>query len=120
MRLIIRILINVLGLWVAIELVPRITVQDDNFWVLLLIAVVFGLVNALIRPIVHILTFPITILTLGLFIFVVNALMLMLTAWVTPLTIEGGFGQRFLAALLGSLIISVVSMIANWFLPDKS
>lgn len=120
MRLIIRILINIAGLWLAIQIVPGITAADDSFLMLLVTALVFGLVNAFIRPIVSILAFPITLLTLGLFTFVINALMLMLTAWVTPLTLQGNFFQSFMAALFGSVIISIVSSIANWLLPDQS
>ena len=120
MRLLIRIIINMFGLWLAAYIVPRISLADDSLITLLLLAVVFGLINALIRPIVRILTFPITILTLGLFAFVVNALMLMLTAWLTPyLTLEGSFFESFVAALFGSLIISIVSTVAEWLLPDK-
>jgi putative membrane protein len=119
MRLLLRILIIMFGLWLAARLVPSITLADDSFFMILIIAVVFGLINVFIRPIVKVLTFPITLLTLGLFLFVINALMLMLTAWLTPLTIEGGFFQSFMAALLGSIIISIVSTIANWFLPDR-
>ena len=119
MRLLLRILINVFGLWLAVRFVPGITLADDSFFTLLIIAVIFGLVNALIRPIVKLLTFPINLLTLGLFSFVVNALMVMLTAWLTPLTLEGNFFQSFMAALFGSIIISIVSSIASWFLPDK-
>lgn len=121
MRLLIRIIINMFGLWLAAYIVPRISLADDSLITLLLLAVVFGLINAFIRPIARILTFPITILTLGLFAFVVNTLMLMLTAWLTGdlLTIEGSFFESLLAALFGSLIISIVSAVAEWLLPDK-
>lgn len=120
MRLIIRIGINMFGLWLAAYLVPRITLGSDHLFELLLLAIIFGLINAFIRPIVSILSFPITILTLGLFAFVINAFMLMLTAWLTGdlLTIEGTFFQSLWAAILGSLVISIVSAVANWLLPD--
>lgn len=86
---------------------------------LLAVAVVFGLVNGLIRPIVRLLTLPLFILTLGLFTFVVNALMLLLTSWLSerldlPFRVHG-FG----AALLGAVIVSVVSFLLNVLLPDR-
>lgn len=125
MRLIIRILINMFGLWLADRLVPGITLGSDDLLALLLLAVVFGLVNAFIRPIVRIFSLPITVLTLGLFTFVINAFMLMLTSWITQnvlrqdlLIIEGSFTEKFVAALLGSLVISAVSVVAGWLLPD--
>ena len=121
MRILLRIVINMFGLWLAAYFVPRITIADDSLITLLILAVIFGLVNAFIRPIVAILSFPITLLTLGLFAFVINALMLMLTAWLTKglLTLEGSFFESFMAALFGSLIISLVSAIASWLLPDR-
>ncbi|MFN2201395.1 MAG: phage holin family protein [Caldilineaceae bacterium] len=119
MRILLRVIINMFGLWLAARFVPGIIIADDTFFTLLLLAVIFGLVNAFIRPIVALLSFPITLLTLGLFAFVINALMLMLTAWLTPwLTLEGSFFQSFMAAFFGSLIISIVSAIAGWLLPD--
>jgi putative membrane protein len=120
MRLLLRILIVMFGLWLAARIVPGIILLDDSFFALLILAVVFALINAFVRPIVRLLTCPITLLTLGLFLFAINALMLMLTAWLTPfMTFEGDFLQSFMAALFGSIIISIVSTIANWFLPDK-
>jgi putative membrane protein len=120
MRLIIRIIINMFGLWLAAYIVPRMSLADDSWITLLILAIVFGLINAFIRPIIRILTFPITFLTLGLFTFIVNALMLMIAGMTPWLTFEGGFFQMFMAALFGSVIISIVSTIANWFLPDKN
>lgn len=118
MKLVLRIIINAVALWVTALVIPSITISG-NIINLLIVAIVFGLVNALIRPIVKLLTLPINVVTLGLFTLVINALMLMLTAWLTDaLTIEGGFIQSFLIALLGSVLISIVSMVLSWFLPD--
>lgn len=115
MRLLLRVIINAIALWVTAQLIGGISVTE-NFGGLLLVALVFGLVNAFIRPIVKVLTFPLTILTLGLFTFVVNALMLMLVAWLNVgLSIEGGF----LTALIGSIVISIVSMLLSSLLGDK-
>jgi putative membrane protein len=114
-RLLLRVIINAVALWITARLVGGVSVTED-FWGLLLVALVFGLVNAFIRPIVKVLTFPLTILTLGLFTFVVNALMLMLVAWLNVgLSIEGGF----FTALIGSIVISIVSMILSSVLGDK-
>ncbi len=76
----------------------------------------FGLVNALIKPIVSILTCPINVLTLGLFTLVINALMLMLTGWLTG----GRLGtEGFLPALLGGIVVSIVSLVLSMFLSDN-
>jgi putative membrane protein len=103
-RILIRWGINTIAIWVAIELVPGIE-HTGSALSLILIALVFGLVNALVRPLLTILTCPLIILTLGLFMLVINALMLWLTASLfESLAIDG-----FLPALLGALIISIVS-----------
>ena len=117
-KLIIRVVINMIALWAAAYFVGGVTLTDDLVqWIV--IAVVFGLVNAFIKPIIKLLTLPLNIITLGLFTFVVNALMLLLTAWIVPgLIIEGGFVERFITALLGSIVISIVSTILNWILTD--
>lgn len=124
MRLLVRILVSALGLAAAAALVEGITVGPDGdtqqrVLVLLGVAVVFGLVNAVVRPLLKVLTLPLLILTLGLFTFVVNALMLLLTSWLSdqldlPFQVDG-FG----AAFLGALIISVVSFAINLLLPDR-
>jgi len=115
MRFVLRVLINAIALWVTARFVGGISV-DESFGGLLFVALVFGLVNAFIRPIVRVLTFPLTILTLGLFTFVVNALMLMLADRLTEgLNIEGGFST----ALLAGIVISIVSMVLGWVLRDN-
>jgi putative membrane protein len=114
MRLLIRWAINAIAIWVAIELVPGIEHTGSGVS-LLLIALVFGLVNALIRPFLTLLTCPLIILTLGLFVLVVNALMLGLTAWLVPsLTVEG-----FWPAFWGAIIISLVSSLISMLIKDE-
>jgi putative membrane protein len=116
-KLLLRVVINAIAIWVATYIVPGLTLTGSVLgW--LIVALVFGLVNALIRPIVKLLTLPINVITLGLFSLVINALMLMLTGWLTQsLVIEGAlFG--FVPALLGSIIISIVSTVLNWFIWD--
>ena len=118
MRIVWRVLLNAAAIWVAAEIVPNVELDGD--WVdLLIVAGVFGLVNAFIRPVAKLLTFPINVVTLGLFTFVVNAFMVMLTAAIVePLSLGEGFGQQFLAALLAAIVISIVSTILSWVLPD--
>jgi putative membrane protein len=117
MKLIIRLLINAVAVWVTAYIVPGVNFTG-GILELLVVALIFGLVNALIRPIFKLLTLPINIATLGLFTLVINALMLWLTAWISgALTVEGGLVTGFLNALLGSLLISIVSMVLSWFLP---
>lgn len=103
-----RLLINAAALWAAIRLVPGISFEGD--WPLLFaVALVFGLLNAVIRPILWLLTLPFLIVTLGLFTFVLNAFMLWLTSAASDL-----FGLRFHvdgfgAAFLGALVVTLVS-----------
>jgi putative membrane protein len=103
-----RLLINAAALWAAIRLVPGISFEGD--WPLLFgVSLVFGVLNAVIRPILFVLTLPFLILTLGLFTFVLNALMLWLTGAASDL-----FGLRFYvdgfgSAFVGALIVTVVS-----------
>jgi putative membrane protein len=86
---------------------------------LIIVAVIFGLINAFIRPIVKLLTLPINVVTLGLFTLVINMLMLLLTVWLSDsLSLTGGIFENLLVAFVAAIIISVVSTILSWFLPD--
>ncbi len=110
---IVRLLINAIGLWAAALLVPG--VSFDGPWTLLFAALLMGIVNALIRPIVIVLTLPLTIITLGIFLLVVNAAMFGLVAWMLP-----GFSvDGFFSALFGWLIVSIVSWLASGFIGPK-
>ncbi|MEJ2502679.1 MAG: phage holin family protein [Gemmatimonadota bacterium] len=118
MRFLLRLLATAAALWVAVALVPGITYQGGAFG-LLGVALVFGVVNAFIRPVLKILTCPLVVLTLGLFVFVLNAFLLWLTA-----EIAQGFGvgfdvDGFVAALIGALIVGVVSTVLNLFVGEK-
>ncbi len=113
-KLVLRIVINAVALWVAAYVVPGIGVTSDVAG-LLVAAVVFGLVNALIKPVLSIVSCPITLLTLGLFTLVINALMLMLTDYFARgLTVDG-----FMPALIGGLVISIVSTLLSFVLADN-
>jgi putative membrane protein len=120
MKFIILVLINALALWVTSLFLPQFNLSDELLGILL-VALIFGLVNALIRPIVKLFSLPITCLTLGLFTLVINAGMLLLTAFLAGdlLSFEGGLLESLLVALVASILISLVSAIANWILPDK-
>lgn len=107
MTIILRLLFNALGLILIAEYVPGITV--DGFYPALIAAVVLGLLNIIIRPILLILTLPITIVTLGLFALVINgALFLFAASFIDGFAVAG-----FWYALLGSLLMSIISTLGN-------
>ena len=117
MHVILRWCINAVALLAAAFVVPGIHLSASgrpgfNEWVpLAIVAAIFGVINAIIRPVVVLLTLPLTIITLGLFVFVVNALMLMLTSRLARAFDLGFRVDGFGAALLGALVIAVVSFI---------
>jgi putative membrane protein len=112
-RLIAQLFVNGFALWLAAQVVSGIRF-DGNLLALAVVAAIFGIVNTLIKPILFLLTLPLTILTLGLFALVVNALMLMLTdALSSSYTVDG-----FWAALLGSILISIVSTALNLLIKE--
>jgi len=104
---ILQILVNAAALWVAELLIENITFTGE-WWQLLVVAFVFGLINTFLRPVLRIVTLPISIMTLGLFLFVINALMLLLTSAISAELDLGFVVADFLAALLGSIVISLV------------
>ncbi len=108
-----RAALSMVGLWIATCWVSGIRIDDPQ--TLVLAGIVLGVVNAIVRPIAVILTFPLTILTLGFFLLVVNAGMLGLTAW----TLHGFHVAGFGAALLASLIVSVTGWIGSWFIGPR-
>ena len=117
MRFILRLLATAAALWAAVHFVAGITYAGP-WYGLLAVAVIFGLANALIRPILAMLTCPLVFLTLGLFVFVLNAIMLMITSAISR---AAGFDfhvDGFIAALIGALIVGVVSAILNMVIPD--
>ena len=117
MRLIISWFVNAVALAVAVWLLDGIDVTGESAWLTLaLVALIFGLVNALIRPLVKLLTCLINVLTLGLFTLIINAAMLMLSGWIAQQFALGFEVRNFWWALLGALIISVVGFVLNLFL----
>jgi putative membrane protein len=121
MRVILRIFFNAIALALtAYILQPRMALSDNLIGVIL-VAVIFGLVNALLRPIVKFFSLPITCLTLGLFTLVINMAMLLVTALLAGnlLSFTGGFWENLLVAFVAAILISIISGILNWLLPDK-
>jgi putative membrane protein len=107
MARILQILVNAAALWVAVQITP-LDWSGVEWWQFLLVAVIFSLVNSFIKPILRIITLPITAVTLGLFLLVINALMLLLTGWISDQLDLGFIVPDFWAALLGSIVISIV------------
>jgi putative membrane protein len=106
----VRLLIAAAGLWLAQALIPGVEIRGAG--TLFIAAFLLGVVNAFVRPILVILTLPITIVTLGLFLWVINAVMLGLVAKLLDGFDLHGFG----AALLGALVVSITSWIASWYI----
>ncbi len=113
LSLIIRLALNALALMLVANVIPGIAVRD--FPIALLAAVVIGLVNALVRPLLELLSLPITVLTLGLFSLVINALMFGLAAWITPGFSVAGFGPAF----WGGLVYAVLATVIGWFVKER-
>lgn len=106
----IRLLITALGLWVAQAIVPGVEIHGVG--TLLAAALLLGIVNAIVRPLLILLTLPITVLSLGLFLLVVNAAMLGLVAAL----LDGFVLRGFFSALLGSIVVSITSWMASWYI----
>jgi len=121
--LIVRLVVNAIALWIAATVVTGVEFTSastrDEVLTVLVVAAIFGVVNTLVRPIVKLFSLPAYLLTLGLFTFVVNALMLWLTSWLAgqldvPFHVDGFWP----AAVLGSLVVSFVSWLLNILLPQ--
>jgi len=110
---VVRTLIGAFGLWIASAIVPGMEFRGPG--TLLLAAFLLGVVNAVVRPVLVLLTLPITVLTLGLFLLVVNAAMLGLVAALLDGFTLGGFGS----ALAGSIVVSLVTWAASWYVGPR-
>ncbi|WP_394432413.1 phage holin family protein [Streptomyces sp. SGAir0957] len=123
LNFVVKTVANAGALAVAVLLVDKITLTGDStgkkIGTLVLVALLFGLVNWLVKPVVKVLTFPLFILTLGLITLVVNALMLLLTSWLADKLDLSFHVEGFWTAVLGGLIISIVSWALNVVLPEK-
>jgi putative membrane protein len=109
----IRAALVALGLWLASDWVPGVSIDTPS--TLILAGILLGVVNSIVRPIAILLTLPMTILTLGLFLLVINAGMVALVAWMLPGMHIAGFG----AAFLTSILVSLVSFAGSWFVGGK-
>lgn len=113
---IVQLLINAAALYVAVLIVPGLdfAFEPEGAWYrFLLVAFIFALVNTFVRPVLRILTLPITLMTLGLFLIVINALMLLLTQAIANELDLGLVVADFLAALLGAIVISIVGIVLS-------
>lgn len=124
MNFVLRLIINAVAIWLTSLWVDGIAIVHSGttggqILSVLVIALIFGLVNALIKPVVAFFSLPLYLLTLGLFTLVVNALMLMLTGWFTSFTNWGLEVDGFWTAVWGAIIISVVSWFLSLFTPRR-
>ena len=123
MRMLVRLLASAVALAVAAWLVDGISVGPGTgtrrALTLLAVAVLLGLVNAVVRPVARLLSLPLLLLTLGLFTFVLNALMLLLTAWLARQLDLAFRVEGFWAALAGALVVTVVGFLLDLVLPDR-
>ncbi|MDX9991128.1 MAG: phage holin family protein [Anaerolineales bacterium] len=118
-KFLIRLLINAVALYAAVSLVAGIQVLPGTGWISYLgLAFIFGLLNALVRPVLKFLTCPLIILTLGLFTLVINTLMFWLTGLIGLYFKVGFTVDSFWAALLGGIIVSIVSVVLTAFFKD--
>ena len=113
MRILVRWLINAVSLLIVAYIVPGFELH--GFIAALIAAIVFGIVNSTLGLLLKIITFPLTIFTLGLFLIVINAIMLKMAASVTP----GFIVHTWTAALLGAIVLSLVSTFLNWLIKDN-
>ncbi|MEP7762768.1 phage holin family protein [Sanguibacter sp. 25GB23B1] len=126
MSFFVRVLVNAVAIWLATLLLGSHfeVVGGDGTGgrvvVFLAVALVFGLVNAVVKPIVALLSLPLYILTLGLFTLVVNALMILLTAWITEQTDWGLRVDGFWWAVLGAFVVSLLSLFISLAVPDRA
>jgi putative membrane protein len=122
MRLLLRLVVNAAALAVATWILSGISITGSSMTrkiiTLLIVALIFGILNVIIKPIFALFTAPLILLTLGLFLIVINACMLLLTSWLAGLFNLDWHVDGFWTAVLGAIIISIVSFILNVFLPD--
>lgn len=121
----IRVVVNGIALWIAALLLDGINLAEgDGDWTtkvttIVLVALVFGVINAVIKPIVKLFSLPFIILTLGLFTFVVNAFMLQITEWISDAVgLSFSIDEFFWDAILGAVVITFVSWVLNVVLPE--
>jgi putative membrane protein len=122
-QLIVKIVVNAVAIWVATAVVPGVEVSGDGagrtILTLLVVGAIFGVVNALVKPIIKLFSLPFYVLTLGLFAFVVNAFMLEIVSWLSDkLDISFHIDDFFWSAIGAAVVVTFVSMVLNLVLPD--
>jgi putative membrane protein len=113
---VIQLLINAGALYVAVLIIDGLdfSFEGEGAWLkFVVVAFIFGLVNTFVKPILRLLTLPITMMTLGLFLLIINALMLLLTGWISDQLDLGFVVDGFLPALLGAVVISIVGFLLS-------
>jgi putative membrane protein len=115
----IRWAINTLALYVAIAIVPGVSPESTRWFALLILGLIFGLLNAVLRPILKLLTCPLIMLTLGFFVLIVNTILFILTGWLGSQFHIGFTVKNFWAAFLGALVTSLVSFLLSLLLKDE-
>ncbi|GAA1751291.1 MAG TPA: phage holin family protein [Tetrasphaera sp.] len=124
-NMLIKVGVNAVALWVAALVVNGVRLGEDadklstRLLTIVLVAIIFGVVNAVVKPIATFFSFPAIILTLGLFTFIVNAFMLQITEWIcSALNLDFTIDHFFWNAVMAALVITLVSMVLNFVLPD--
>jgi putative membrane protein len=130
MRFLVKVLINSVAIWLTSMLITGVEIVAgsdapqtsqpvlNRVIVIVVVAAIFTAVNAVVKPVVKVLALPLYLLTLGLFFLVVNALMLMLTSWISGYTSFGLTVDGFWTAVLAGLVISIISLVLSVILPD--
>lgn len=118
-RVFIRWLINTIAIILAVKVVPGI-VFEGEWWGILFVGAIFGLVNTFIRPLIKLFTLPLLVLSLGLFTFIINAMMLSITSWLSGEFSLGFHVNGFKPAFWGALIISFTSLVLSCLLPSEN
>ncbi|MDK1028937.1 MAG: phage holin family protein [Anaerolineae bacterium] len=118
-KFILRLTINAIGLFLAVYIVRGVTLEDDNWVSIIWLALIFGFINAFLRPLLKLLTCPLIILTLGLFTLLINTFLFWLTSQIGQAFGIGFTIDGFLAAFLGGLVVSVVSVVLSLILKDE-
>lgn len=111
-------IMNTISIMLAVKFVPGIS-YSGKWWGILLVSVLFGLVNIFIRPLVKLFTFPLLILTLGIFTFIINAMMLSATSWLSEKFALGFYVAGFKAAFWGAVVISIANTILSCLMPQE-
>ncbi len=117
MRLLIRLVVNALAVWLTVWLVPGLDF-DGSIWVLLGLGIVLGVVNAVIKPVAKLLTLPLRVMTLGLFTLVLNVVLMAIVIWLGSTLDLGLSSTGFGVTLLGGLVLALVSWVLQIVTPD--